>query len=66
MALKIRCLGQRRNKHDRHIGKGLNLFVPECESQTALVVLVSFSTKSHLLTKITTPLWFRCASQKIF
>ena len=36
------------------------------EMADVLWVLVCFSTKSHLLTKITMPLWLRCANQKIF
>ena len=64
MALKILCLFSTEIKTIGTSVKGSICFLIKVSN--SLAVFVSFSTKSHLLTKMTIPLRFRWANQKIF
>ena len=64
MALKILCFVKLEINTIGISVKGSNSFLI-CSSNS-LIVLVFLSTKSHLLTRITMPLLFLAANQKIF
>jgi hypothetical protein len=61
-AFNKRCLVKADTKKNRHIVNGNSFF----DFLVIRVDMVSFSTKSHLFTRITTPFLFFSANQKYF